>query len=63
MGHGASVAIVTIDKGMDLGWPHLVVPWLQKQWGNGKGLVAKGGKRSILFLQGALAPLADRLVT
>ena len=65
MGQGASVARVTNNKGMDLGWPHLVVPWLQMQWGNGNGLVAMGGggKRPTIFLNGALAPLANQLVT
>ena len=30
MGQGASVARVTINKGMDLGWPHIVVSWLHR---------------------------------
>ena len=61
--YGASVARVTNYSRMDLGWPHVVVPWLQMQWGNGNVLVAMGGKRPTIFLNGALAPLANRLVT
>ena len=61
--HGASVARVTNNIGMETGWPHVVVSWLLMLWVMVMVWWQWGESDRNFFLYGAMAPLANLLVT